>query len=96
MKFAKPAAARPATTVMIGSKLNVNCDEAMLLRKARITSTPVDPAPQLFCPVCVLPLLYRQTVFSGMHPVERWDQYACRSCGAFEYRHRTRQLRPVG
>jgi hypothetical protein len=28
-------------------------------------------------------------------PPERWDQYACPTCGQFEFRHRTRKLRSV-
>ena len=62
-------------------------------RTACVTSTPAPPAPQLFCPTCDLPLVYRQTVVGGVKPLERWDYFECRSCGAFVYRDRTRQLR---
>jgi hypothetical protein len=61
-------------------------------RSARFTSMPEVPAPQLFCPGCDLPLVYRQTVMSGVQPVERWDYYDCRTCGTFVYRERTRRL----
>ena len=57
------------------------------------TLTPDPPPPQLRCPGCDEPLEYRETVLSGVKPPERWDQFHCRACGRFEYRHRTRQLR---
>ena len=60
---------------------------------ARFTSTPDGPAPQLLCPVCEKPLVYRQTVYGGVNPPERWDYLECRTCGSFEYRHRTKTLR---
>jgi hypothetical protein len=62
-------------------------------RTAHVTSSPDMPAPQMFCPTCDLPLLYRHTVLGGVKPVERWDYFACRTCGNFVYRDRTRQLR---
>lgn len=58
------------------------------------TSTPETPAPQLLCPACDSPLRYRQTVISGVQPIERWDYFECRTCGPFVYRDRTRKLRP--
>jgi len=64
-------------------------------RSAVFTSTPDTPAPYLLCPICDLPLAYRQTVLSGVKPVERWDYLDCRTCGAFVYRDRTRKLRPA-
>jgi DUF2934 family protein len=62
-------------------------------RTAYVTSTPDTPPPQLLCPTCDRPLAYRQTVLGGVKPVERWDYFACRTCGEFVYRDRTRQLR---
>jgi len=62
-------------------------------RPATFTSDPDTPAPQLPCPACNGPLAYRQTVFNGVKPVERWDYLECRTCGIFEYRQRTRKLR---
>jgi len=59
------------------------------------TSTPDPPPPRLRCPGCNHPLTYCETVLSGVKPPERWDQFECRACGRFEYRHRTRQLRPA-
>ena len=64
-------------------------------RAATFTSTPDTAAPQLMCPTCDRPLIYRQTVISGIRPIERWDYFDCRTCGAFIYRDRTRKLRPT-
>ena len=58
-----------------------------------MTTRPHPPAPQLFCPACQLPLVYRYTVYSGVDHPERWDSLACRTHGMFEYRHRTGKLR---
>jgi hypothetical protein len=38
-------------------------------------------------------LVYHHTVLGGVTPPERWDYLDCRTCGPFEYRHRTRRLR---
>jgi predicted RNA-binding Zn-ribbon protein involved in translation (DUF1610 family) len=62
-------------------------------RSPTFTSTPATPAPQLLCPECDRPLVYRQTVISGIKPIERWDYFECRTCGSFVYRERTRKLR---
>lgn len=62
-------------------------------RSTEITSTPAQPAPLLTCPTCAQSLAYRQTVVSGVKPIERWDYFDCRSCGPFVYRERTRKLR---
>jgi RNase P subunit RPR2 len=59
------------------------------------TSTPEIPAPQLFCPTCEQPLVYRQTMFTRFAPADRWDFFECRMCGPFEYRHRTQRLVPA-
>jgi hypothetical protein len=62
-------------------------------RAPHFTSSPETPAPVLVCPTCDTTLTYRQSVFNGVTPVERWDFFDCRRCGPFEYRHRTRKLR---
>ena len=62
---------------------------------ATFTSTPDTPPPQLLCPSCDRPLVYRQTVISGVKPIERWDYFECRTCGPYVYRNRTRTLRPT-
>jgi CheY-like chemotaxis protein len=61
------------------------------------TSSPNDPAPELFCPICTGQLRYEKTFIGGVsrrHP-ERWDYLNCASCGQFSYRHRTRKLRQI-
>ena len=62
-------------------------------RTACVTSMPETPAPQIVCPTCDQPLVYRHTVLGGVNPLERWDYFECRTCGPFEYRERTRKLR---
>jgi len=68
-------------------------------RNARYpTSTPPFKPPSLVCPVCRIPLRYEQSQIGGVstHHTEQWDRFRCAaatSCGAFEYRHRTRKLR---
>ena len=59
------------------------------------TSTPDIPAPRLLCPTCDAPLAYRETVISGVKPIERWDYFQCPACGQYVYRERTRTLRPA-
>jgi hypothetical protein len=67
----------------------------MTRRVPTFTSTPDVPAPELVCPTCDTALAYRQTVISGVKPIERWDYFECRQCGQFVYRDRTRKLRPA-
>ena len=55
---------------------------------------PETPPPTLRCPTCDRLLAYRQTVLNGVNPRERWDYFNCAKCGIYEYRHRTRQIRP--
>jgi hypothetical protein len=62
-------------------------------RTTYVTSRPDTPAPELLCPTCDRPLTYRETVISGVKPIERWDYFACATCGGFVYRERTRKLR---
>jgi hypothetical protein len=64
-------------------------------RSAIFTSTPDVGAPELLCPTCAQVLAYKQTVFSGVKPIERWDYFNCTACGPFVYRERTRALRPA-
>jgi len=63
---------------------------------AEATTSPV--RPRLVCPSCRRPLEFESTYLSGVgRDVERWDRLVCHAggCGDFEYRHSTRQLRPV-
>jgi hypothetical protein len=63
------------------------------MRSTTVTRNPEVPAPALRCPDCDHPLIYLQTVTSGVKPLERRDYFECRSCGFFQYRHRGRKLR---
>jgi DNA-binding response OmpR family regulator len=68
-------------------------------RQARYaTSTPPFKPPRLVCPVCETAMRHEQSQIGGSstHHTEQWDCYRCiapTSCGAFEYRHRTRKLK---
>jgi CheY-like chemotaxis protein len=66
---------------------------------ARVTTTmPPSAPPVLACPSCDGPLVYETSYVGGVSErhLEQWDHYRCAaSCGAFEYRHRTRKLRLV-
>jgi predicted RNA-binding Zn-ribbon protein involved in translation (DUF1610 family) len=62
-------------------------------RSTQVTSAPETAAPELLCPECDRALVYRETVISGVKPIERWDYFACPRCGGFVYRERTRKLR---
>ena len=64
-------------------------------RSAVFTSTPDTDAPTLMCPKCDGLLNYKETVISGVKPIERWDYFLCPSCGPYVYRERTRMLRPA-
>jgi hypothetical protein len=64
-------------------------------RSAVFTTTPDVSPPALICPGCKATLQYRQTVISGVKPIERWDYFDCLACGPFVYRERTRALRPA-
>jgi len=65
----------------------------MSAQPARTAREP-DP-PSLFCPRCDQVLRYRESVYGGVKPPERWDYFDCASCGKFVYRDRTRKLRRV-
>jgi CheY-like chemotaxis protein len=61
------------------------------------SSPPVSP-PGLKCPTCGKPLNYQFSFVGGVsvkNP-DQWDYLACTNgCGQFQYRPRTRKLRPV-
>lgn len=67
--------------------------------RRRDTTTPPATPPTLVCPVCNRPLAYQRSHIGGVNArqPEQWDYYQCGAgCGTFEYRHRTRKLRPAG
>jgi two-component system chemotaxis response regulator CheY len=63
------------------------------------TTTPPQPPPELWCPTCAALLKYERSHIGGVsdrHP-EQWDYFSCAGgCGTFQYRQRTRRLRPAG
>jgi RNase P subunit RPR2 len=58
----------------------------------RVTLTPTPRPPQLFCPSCEMPLVFRESATDLRDDRDRRDRFACRTCGTFEYRHRTGTL----
>ena len=60
----------------------------------RFTTTPPNPPPHVFCPVCSTALTYVNSHVGGVNEMnaEQWDYFACIKCGAYRYRHRTRKL----
>ena len=59
-------------------------------------TSPTGPRP--VCPSCRSPLDFESTHIGGSgRDLERWDRLVCNAggCGDFEYRHRTRTLRPA-
>jgi len=62
------------------------------------TVAPPNPPPELRCPTCDRPLIYERSNIGGVSDrhSEQWDYFTCAgTCGAFQYRHRTRKLRKV-
>jgi CheY-like chemotaxis protein len=61
------------------------------------TTTPPLAPPALTCPSCDRPLLYELSHSGGVSELhsEQWDYFNCSTCGAFQYRQRTRKLRPL-
>jgi CheY-like chemotaxis protein len=63
------------------------------------TTTPALQPPELWCPSCGLLLTYERSHIGGVSGrfSEQWDYYSCAArCGTFQYRQRTRKLRPAG
>jgi CheY-like chemotaxis protein len=61
------------------------------------TTMPDSPPPSLRCPGCDAQLVYQHSYLGGVNQrsVEQWDYLACSRCGVFQYRHRTRVLKPT-
>ena len=62
------------------------------------TAHPPIAPPNVICPSCDRPLTYEFSYIGGVtaRDAEQWDCYICLGrCGRFEYRQRTRRLRPV-
>jgi CheY-like chemotaxis protein len=63
------------------------------------TTSPPKVPPPLVCPACDALLIYLRSQLGGVSErhAEQWDYYECpNGCGPFQYRHRTRKLRPSG
>ena len=90
-----PVPIRFVRIVTDASKKGAYTLDSMVPRAAEFTHHPDVPAPDLRCPTCDSSLVYRETIYSGIQPKERWDCYDCRICGPLEYRQRTRRLRHV-
>jgi CheY-like chemotaxis protein len=61
------------------------------------TRTPPSSPPALRCPSCDRLLTYQRSELGGVshRHSEQWDYYRCATCGAFQYRQRTRTLRSI-
>jgi CheY-like chemotaxis protein len=62
------------------------------------TTTPPMTPPALICPRCDQLLVYVRSHVGGVSArnAEQWDYFECpHGCGTFQYRERTRKLRPV-
>jgi CheY-like chemotaxis protein len=78
-----PGVARPAT--------------AVARARRELTTTPPLVAPALTCPTCDRALTYCFSQMGGVSDrfSEQWDYFSCPSCGAFQYRQRTRKVRKL-
>jgi CheY-like chemotaxis protein len=61
------------------------------------TTAPPSTTPELTCPSCDQPLTYEVSYVGGVSErhSEQWDYFICATCGMFQYRQRTRKLRPL-
>lgn len=62
------------------------------------TTSPSHAPLMLICPQCERELRYAHSYIGGVsaHRAEQWDYFDCPSgCGQFQYRHRSKKLRPV-
>jgi CheY-like chemotaxis protein len=67
------------------------------LHERYLSKTPPERPPHLRCPTCDAVLQYEYSQIGGVnenHP-EQWDYFVCQRHGSFQYRHRTRRLRPA-
>jgi hypothetical protein len=57
------------------------------------TTDPDPQPPQVHCPDCLQALVYRESMICGNPLPDRWDYFACREHGLFQFRHSTRSVR---
>jgi CheY-like chemotaxis protein len=83
--------APPRETVRSGKRIAISKTHPRFA-----TTSPPSPPPALRCPRCDGTLTYECSHVGGVSDryAEQWDDFTCSTCGAFEYRHRTRRLRP--
>jgi CheY-like chemotaxis protein len=64
-------------------------------RREHTTTPPMLP-PALHCPSCQSLLVYEHSQTGGVNErsSEQWDYFRCVACGPYQYRQRTRKLRP--
>src|SRR5262245_19489014 len=66
------------------------------LHQRYVTVTPPLTPPSVKCPTCDRPMSYVNSQIGGVNASQReqWDRFDCvAGCGAFQFRHRTRQIR---
>jgi len=66
-------------------------------RRGETIAPPIQP-PVLICPRCDTALVYQRSYVGGVSAKhsEQWDEYECpNGCGSFQYRHRTKKIRPL-
>jgi CheY-like chemotaxis protein len=87
----------PDTLVAEIQRLNPRRPAINAFDRFDTTRPPLMP-PSLRCPSCGGPLRYVRSHVGGVSARhrEQWDYFECRSCGTFQYRQRTRKLRPAG
>jgi CheY-like chemotaxis protein len=92
-------AAVPAANVLGPRRADGDAGHATVgrLRKHFVTRQPPLTPPALRCPSCDTPLRYDRSHIGGVgaRGREQWDEFVCPRCGIFQYRHRTRTLRPI-
>lgn len=66
-----------------------------MFRREHTTTPPMMP-PALHCPSCQSLLVYEHSQTGGVNErsSEQWDYFRCAECGPYQYRQRTRKLRP--
>jgi len=70
--------------------------QSRIFQRQRSTAPPLPP-PFLRCPRCDAQLEYQHSYIGGVSErlSEQWDYFVCAHCGPYQYRHRTRALKPT-
>jgi CheY-like chemotaxis protein len=94
---------RPVSRPVPPEPIAVRAGDAAGPRRARSrtfrrehTTTPPMMPPALHCPSCQSLLVYEHSETGGVNErsFEQWDYFRCVACGPYQYRQRTRKLRP--